>query len=418
VRISAEWLDDAPNAAPDERATVCDLRIWIGETNVTTHLDIEDQELFDHVTVPTFALADGIAHDWWRILGGRDAEHKLVRHRMGYALPDVRFRFDGVDFVASAPQRSYQNPNIRFWSAPDELLTRPVAERVLSHFVEETIDQLAEHGLTRTGLNLRWGRVKASRQDPDEAFFCEAAGAMDLDPYAIEAPDAAFIQQAGRVFDGEALIEFLAGLARSTARSRSFDWISKVEGRPASNSVLPSLADVAKHVAEQAPTRATDRSWALGYRRARATRSALKLYQTDRIADVPDLAERFGGRAFRHAPPVSGLLALVVREANEVHVHLRDRRGPADKFAFGRAIGDAICFQSSGRSVVNDLRDAARQAAGRAFAAEFLAPVAEILSMQDDGEDLEAIADEFGVATEVISRQVENAQRIEEACAT
>jgi Zn-dependent peptidase ImmA (M78 family) len=66
---------------------------------------------------------------------------------------------------------------------------------------------------------------------------------------------------------------------------------------------------------------------------------------------------------------------------------------------------------------VNDLRDAARQAAGRAFAAEFLAPIVEVMSMREDGKDLEAIADDFGVSTEVILRQLENARRIEQACA-
>jgi len=36
--------------------------------------------------------------------------------------------------------------------------------------------------------------------------------------------------------------------------------------------------------------------------------------------------------------------------------------------------------------------------------------------MQDDGRDNVAIAEEFNVSTEVIERQIENAQRIEGAC--
>jgi Zn-dependent peptidase ImmA (M78 family) len=65
---------------------------------------------------------------------------------------------------------------------------------------------------------------------------------------------------------------------------------------------------------------------------------------------------------------------------------------------------------------VNELHDAYRQAAGRAFAAEFLAPIEEILSMRRDGRDIQTIADEFSTSTAVIDRQLENAQRITEAC--
>ncbi len=69
------------------------------------------------------------------------------------------------------------------------------------------------------------------------------------------------------------------------------------------------------------------------------------------------------------------------------------------------------------RSVVNDLHDASRQALGRAFAAEFLAPVEEILSMREDGKDTASIAAEFGVSEEVVERQLRNRRRIETACA-
>ena len=66
---------------------------------------------------------------------------------------------------------------------------------------------------------------------------------------------------------------------------------------------------------------------------------------------------------------------------------------------------------------MNDLREACRQAYARAFAAEFLAPVDEILSMRRDGYDVRSIADEFGVSTETVERQEENAGRIRRACA-
>ena len=61
---------------------------------------------------------------------------------------------------------------------------------------------------------------------------------------------------------------------------------------------------------------------------------------------------------------------------------VRNRAG--NLFALARAVGDAT---------VNDLREAARQACGRAFAAEFLVPIEEIFSMRDDGHDVHSIAE-------------------------
>ncbi len=80
----------------------------------------------------------------------------------------------------------------------------------------------------------------------------------------------------------------------------------------------------------------------------------------------------------------------------------------AHLFAMARAVGDA--------APVKDLHNTVRQAAGRAFAAEFLAPIDEIRSMRDDKHDLVTIANEFSVSTAVIERQLETEHRIHAAC--
>ena len=81
-------------------------------------------------------------------------------------------------------------------------------------------------------------------------------------------------------------------------------------------------------------------------------------------------------------------------------------------FTFARAVGDVVCFPQETRAAVNDLHSAYRQAAGRAFAAELLAPIDEIASMRADGRDHVSMAEEFGVSTTVIERQIENEKRI------
>ena len=63
------------------------------------------------------------------------------------------------------------------------------------------------------------------------------------------------------------------------------------------------------------------------------------------------------------------------------------------------------------------MHQAERQAAGRAFAAEFLAPVESVLDMVDSGCDVDEISGSFNVSPQVVARQIENQDRIREACA-
>ena len=67
---------------------------------------------------------------------------------------------------------------------------------------------------------------------------------------------------------------------------------------------------------------------------------------------------------------------------------------------------------------MNNLHDAERQAAGRAFAAEFLAPVERVLDMFHDGREIDEISAWFNVTSHVIDHQIENRDRIRQACGT
>ena len=419
MRFSANWRKRAANAAPEERATVADLSIFVAEQNVTLH--VVGNGNVDHVTIALYTLADGLTHGWWRLFGGRDHEISLMELRSGFVLPDVRMSFDGAAFEVVARQRTYSNPPVRFWAGPSEVLTREAAEAALSGFIEQILERLQDCGVRETSAALRWARVTASRASPDEAAFCEAAGALALDPYQIEAGDSRAIEDASDLFDGEPLTELLAGAANIN-RGPLLEWVQLMEGRRPSASHVAELAGYARAAAATAPPRADEHSWALGYRRARAMRAALQLGHQDRFKSFRPLAERLGAKStFELAQPVDGIRALRSDKKDGVHIHMRSFGGSptaplAHLFNFARAVGDAACFPEESRAPVNELHYAYRQAAGRAFAAEFLAPIDEIKSMRRDRRDVDTIAAEFGVSTTTIERQIENAARIEAVC--
>jgi hypothetical protein len=202
VKRSIEWREDAENVAPEERATVADLRLWINEINITQHLN--DGLSCDHVTVALYGLARGLAHDWWTIFGSRDRDISPTRNRSGYLIPNLNFRFDGAAFEIVAKQQVYTKPDVRFWAGPTEVMPREEGEALLTDLIESVLSRLDSKGIQETGAHLRWQRVQASRGTP-EARFCEAAGSLRLDPYGINDEAASFIENAERLFNDEPL---------------------------------------------------------------------------------------------------------------------------------------------------------------------------------------------------------------------
>ncbi len=372
MKFSADWIDEAVNAAPEERATVADLRLWLSGQNVTTHF--AGERAADYVTIALYGIAHGLAHDWWTLFGGRDRTVSLMRFRSGFLVPDIRMSFDGAAFDVYADQHSYQNEGVRFWAGAGETMSRRDAETILDDLMNEILGRLERCGISDTSATLRWARVRSSRES-DEAQFCEAAGALGLDPYAIDEMSAAAIQQSENLFQNEALIEFIAG-ARHVEKTKLVDWVEHVKCRSRYKSHVPELKDIAKQAQAHAPVRPSEKAWSLGYRRARAMRKAFGIGLQHRYRSFRDLAKSLGASpAYEIAKKIDGIRALRHDQANGLHIHLRSHSGPQETkasylFTFARAVGDAVCFPEAELAPVNDLHSAHRQAAGRAFAAD------------------------------------------------
>ena len=421
MQFLTDWIEEALNASAEERATMCELKIMVGDDNATSHWDVHARYGYDAVTVPTVHLAEGITTDWWSIFGGRDRQHPITPYRTGFVLPCLSFRCDGSTFEISGQQMDCENPGLRFWKPDNEVISRCDAENILSAFVESTIQRLVLAGINDAEVQFQWSRVSESRQDPELTAFCEAAGALGVNPFSIDQPDEEFILEAGEVFSGTSLVDFLAGVAtlKDWQRRSTLETVRNVEQQMGEDSRLPYLRDVACQVDDGLrQQRPNEGAWGPGYRAARAFRRALNVPESQRFESVTDMAEMLGCENFSSTERLAGIGAVVSRH-DDVYIHLISSLYGAwwsERFNFARAVGDAVCFPEGGSSVVNGLHGAERQAMGRAFAAEFLAPVGTVAIMAHEGLDHDEIAGQFAVSPQVIQRQLENRERIEISC--
>ena len=164
--------------------------------------------------------------------------------------------------------------------------------------------------------------------------------------------------------------------------------------------------------------RAQEGAWGPGYRSARAFRKVIGVQEGDCLKSVSGMARMLGNGEFASVEGLFGVNALVSRR-DCVYVHLRQSphvTRPAENFSFARAIGDVVCFPGGGPSVVNRLHGTERQAMGGAFAAEFLAPTETVSDMVLGGWDVDEIADVLAVYPRVVEHQIENRERIRQAC--
>ena len=225
---------------------MCDLQIQVGEFNACRHWDEADGQARDRVRVPVVHLAEGLATDWWKIFGGRDVRHPVRPYRSGFVLPSLDFSCDGSEFRISLSRMEWSNPDITFLRFGEEVVPRREAEQVLAAFIDSVAGRLSGSGIWESETQLRWGLVKESMRDAEESEFCEAAGALGLDPYLMDEAGSRIIEQAAESFSGAALTEFLAGVKGFDVHRRQvvLAGIGEVSARCSRLGVLPDLPDL------------------------------------------------------------------------------------------------------------------------------------------------------------------------------
>ena len=409
MKFSAEWLEEGVSASPELQATDCFLQICVGDRLVSRFVNNDTDRAHDRVVMPAYPLSEGFVRNWWSLISGRTQSFCLRRFREGFALPDLRFKPDGRYISIWTEPFEYHNPPVNFTKRSSERVPIGMFERDLTAFIVSVLDRLSERSVSVNWVQERWNAICESQEDPDELAFCEAAGALGIDPYSCTDEEATLVELSSEPFAEDALPEFLAGCPLQNIRA-ALDWVSESEIALGDRAIIPGLAEIVPEIRKCLTRNENDeRAWEMGYRVAATCREKIGLSPMMPIREPSEIAALFGSGNFELSRSrVSGLRAEVNGAEQRPRVVVSGLGHPRSiNFVTMRAIGDYLMYSSKGRAPVNDTYSY-RQAVGRAFAAEMLAPAEVIMEMENGGKSIEEIAAERNVSELTIAHHLQN----------
>lgn len=410
MKVSTDWIDAGRDDAPALSATVCKLTIEVGGKNICCLYDREELAQQNYTVVPAYPLAEGLATKWWWLVAGRSGKLCLRRFREGFALPNITVSIDGREITIECDRYQYDNPAVNFLESAIEMVSVGKFETMARNLITDVLERLGKKQIGKTTLEERWADIRRSQNDPEEREFCEAAGAMGVDPYMASEAETQLILQSADLFEKDQLRELLAS-QDPKAINVDLEWVRR-QDQERKAARMRDLEVISRDIRTAVERKGYREAWRLGYATAMTTRQEFGIDIGKPPSRMADLERVFGadrspvgdghGRNLRAMVTVNGGLAIVVG-------NFKDER--TQSFALARAVGDYLLFGRSGRSPVMDTYSFQQQA-GRAFAAELLAPGNRIREMHEDGWTEEDIADDLFVSTRVVRHQIENKDRL------
>ena len=388
------------------------LAVEAGGTTVTSVLDRGNRIYSNEVVVPLFSVAEWLVTNWWHIWyeiedTGEQRPDFASRHNLAFAADG--FVLPSLTMTAASGRMQLRwaaykplHARIEFVDDGSENVTREDLETEFRNLIDAVIERL--HGRPDTAPaadNLARNWYAINGLDADEIEFSRAAALLGIDPFDVPAQVAAAIVAFWERADPSVRDDALAS-ATEDSLARVSAWLDRAIEALAGTTNATDWPDIRQAL----PVMATTEPWERGYILARATRERVGT-NGGRI-DLPHQ----GPLAIPHRqtePPSSRIHGLV---ATDTPACVTVPRGPTGtRFLIARALGEYLGRAVPGRGLLSSLATDS-QAQSRAFAAEFLAPAEalrhRITGASVDPEQADDLAQEFGVSSELIRRQIQN----------
>lgn len=354
---------------------------------------------------------DGLARhmlvNWWRLLYRRDAPFRLW---------DFAVESQATTFALLATVRGNQ-VHLQARSADARMLDLEHASRVHAvgalegHLLDEIVRPLASRhwlaGRSARPLHALLKRIEDSREQPAERTFCRTAGALGLSPYDLGDERATQIRELIELIEDEdARLDFSSAVLGDALGDGQL-WTRQELEKFRERNAMPVLTELRALCA--AKLNGSTRPHRQGYALAKFARDYLALKMDEPLDGIAGIAELLGaGSGFELSDDAPGALRAFQSVVGNTPTFIVEDEGAKNSaFTLARGVGDFLAFGSRASCVTDIYTD--RQAVGRAFAAEFMAPRSAVAAMiEEEDQSMYRIANHFGVSVSVVQRQYEN----------
>lgn len=424
LSLDFEWLDPLGARGAELRSTWARLAVNVAGRYPTRMVDEGARTVRDSIYVPLYPVAEWLAANWWRMLfemesserakdPSYDSRHNLRSAREGYSLPALSFHSVGDFMQLRWNAEVLIHHGVEFLESGSAYLKQSDVHRSLSAFVTSVVARLDQSDVRDTFLQQEWAAINSIGQE--EADFCIAAATLGIDPFDVDDAVASALLDVAAVIPSSVRREFLAVASQGDLRRDTSNVAAGIETARRNRADVGALRELRDAVTT--PPLNGGPPWQQGYSAARHLRADLHI-GNEPLRTFGDVAG-----ALRIEPAV--LSAAVIDQpgptrAYEAIVATNEKAGPA--FAVSRRSERAVRFQfcrglyeflAGGDGpwlVTRGLSD--RQKRNRAFAAEFLAPAAaireKVSSSVISAEEVDDLAQHYGVASEAIVHQIAN----------
>lgn len=424
---------EAPHGVVDplDRRTWARMRIATGERTISNFWDSESERVSPYVFMPLFNMAEWILRNWWALLyepfNGEESfirfakldtldQDWLFRHALRSSdsatyPPSLYLYSNGPRVSLVWREDREESKRERYLGSGRELLERSDVEAELRKFVSTVLNWCG--GLENDRIEALKSNLEAvGSTSTVEYRFCAAAGTLGLDPYATsEWPGALFEFLAGDFSDdaSEPLADdFLEAVEPENAPAL-WDWIRVAKDR------FQLLSHQRVFPVEASLPTAKD----FGYSLARRMRERVGMTDGGPVGNLVKLARDACGFQFRHEMynhvPSQNVIAIVGwLDENTATIASPGKREESQRFLEARGLYQLLTGCASGARLLTTA-STWQQQAGRAFAAELLAPMEALaakvhsdMDFLEQGDIVQELADQYRVSTLLVQNQLRN----------
>ena len=420
-----DWVNPEGVNGPELSATWASLTIRAGDSVITRILDDRAKTVRDFVHVPLYPLAEWLVTNWWFLAGeyqNPDKEHAadfrrrhaLSTGREGYAYPDLEVISSGSRTRLRWRAGALKWARVEFLDDGQESVDSVQFKHECSELIDGVVRRLTALGIDGTLLEEEWDAIQGA--DEAESMFCETAAGLGWDPYAMgDSERESVLLLADEL--GDLLDEAVQAMGNTDPLAEASAIASAIDEARLSGPRLGSLRPYYEEFGRE--TVGELMPWDTGYRWARRLRQRLDL-DGQPLPSMDVLADALGeGQALldeanqplsslAKVPLVDGVVAW--NDDESASFALRQSGEQGRRFNFCRAIAEVLASHGTGALITKARSE--RQRRNRAFAAEFLAPASglkqTVLGPVVDGEEVDELAEAFGVSSWVIQHQIAN----------